>query len=750
MQGTTANNTRHTLAVTQFASSPAHTHLVAIPCANSAFVYGLNAAATPNMHSPFVHLFRTTPTRGLVTCSGVMFAPTDDEDPLLAVVTISADDCDLGTPMHVSLVSFKCNPLEPEKVSCRNVINVQLPLNGSVPGDRESSITMAFHPTRHNIMIVCPRISDGACFHMAWNEIGEYDVASFSCEESCGPVTCCQFSPHGDILLTSDAHHVVRVWSVDVALTPPSGADGRSTDTDVTMNFLHCLAPFSISSGHVTCMNWYVDQYGRDHVVAGHCHGCISVWSGAEKEKKKKKKEEEGERGGDGETVMHGTLTEYPSLHGSKSSNGAVVKQVHCGLREWMTFDVRGRVRTWPLREGRKDVVERTKTTTTTTMTTKLATLAMSQKSKSSPSKETWKERSNILMTPGAKLLSVSTPPAPSTHSSTHSSSTPSSSTPSSSTPSSSTDSSSTRRQQSARRRPMTPLTIKVQRRQQPKHVPFGTSSSTLRTPTVGGGGITKDAIVTSHRFSSSNSAKHSRVKHNIRHPPPFPLPTMRSVLDASFFHDDDNLKMSQTLMKENEQIMHGYAALGKEYHQQYVVLTDSCLRLETRRESTLDDSGEVQLTILLKEKGDGDKEEDGEEDEKEGDKEEEEEEDKAQMNFVPAHRRFRLPPSVNVLVASRERKSMARTTARTTSTIVGMHQPKKNTSSTNKSRNNNKRIEELNERVACMESDLKGIQKSFNDFAKNMQHDLNQALTVVGEIIASRPPRFVQSQQTP
>ena len=48
------------------------------------------------------------------------------------------------------------------------------------------------------------------------------------------------------------------------------------------------------------------------------------------------------------------------------------------------------------------------------------------------------------------------------------------------------------------------------------------------------------------------------------------------------------------------------------------------------------------------------------------------------------------------------------------------------------------------------MESDLKGIQKSFNDFAKNMQHDLNQALTVVGEIIASRPPRFVQSQQTP
>jgi hypothetical protein len=299
----------------------------------------------------------------------------------------------------------------------------------------------------------------------------------------------------------------------------------------------------------------------------------------------------------------------------------------------------------------------------------------------------------------------------------------------------------------------MTPLTIKVQRRQQPKHVPFGTSSPTLRTPTVRGGGITKDAIVTSHRFSSSNSAKHSRVKHNIRHPPPFPLPTMRSVLDAPFIHEGDNVKMSQTLMKENEQIMHGYAALGKEYHQQYVVLTDSCLRLETRRASTLDDSGEVRLTILAKEKGDEGEEEDEVEegdDEDDDDDEEEEEEDKAQMNFVPAHRRFRLPPSVNVLVASRERKSMARTTARTTSTIVGMHQPKKNTSSTNKSRNNNKRIEELNERVACMESDLKGIQKSFNDFAKNMQHDLNQALTVVGEIIASRPPRFVQSQQTP
>ena len=85
--------------------------------------------------------------------------------------------------------------------------------------------------------------------------------------------------------------------------------------------------------------------------------------------------------------------------------------------------------------------------------------------------------------------------------------------------------------------------------------------------------------------------------------------------------------------MKENEQIMHGYAALGKEYHQQYVVLTDSCLRLETRRESTLDDSGEVQLTILLKEKGDEDKEEDGEEDDEgegegEGEGEEDEDED--------------------------------------------------------------------------------------------------------------------------
>jgi hypothetical protein len=125
-------------------------------------------------------------------------------------------------------------------------------------------------------------------------------------------------------------------------------------------------------------MNWYVDQYGRDHVVAGHCHGCISVWSGAEKEKKNEG-EREGKRGGDEETVMQGTLTDYPSLHGSKSSNGAVVKQVHCGLREWMTFDVRGRVRTWPLREGRTDVVERTKTT-------KSGTLAMSQKSNSAPS----------------------------------------------------------------------------------------------------------------------------------------------------------------------------------------------------------------------------------------------------------------------------------------------------------------------------------------------------------------------------
>ena len=80
MQSTTANNTLHNLAVSPL-TSPIHTHLVAVPCANSAVLYGLNATT----HT-FNHLFRSTPSRGLVICSGTLFHPSATPDaPLLGL-----------------------------------------------------------------------------------------------------------------------------------------------------------------------------------------------------------------------------------------------------------------------------------------------------------------------------------------------------------------------------------------------------------------------------------------------------------------------------------------------------------------------------------------------------------------------------------------------------------------------------------------------------------------------------------------
>ena len=137
-QGVTSNLTQHSLSTIPVPSSPTHTHLVAVPCANSAFIYGLNITTkTKEKPHSFVHLFRSTPSPGLVTCSGVLFQPipasqsqsqsqtqSESFEPLLAISTVSLSQSDTGTPITIGIVQMKPNPLDPACSSKRESYKV--------------------------------------------------------------------------------------------------------------------------------------------------------------------------------------------------------------------------------------------------------------------------------------------------------------------------------------------------------------------------------------------------------------------------------------------------------------------------------------------------------------------------------------------------------------------------------------------------------------------------------------------------
>ena len=53
-----------------------------------------------------------------------------------------------------------------------------------------------------------------------------------------------------------------------------------------------------------------------------------------------------------------------------------------------------------------------------------------------------------------------------------------------------------------------------------------------------------------------------------------------------------------------------------------------------------------------------------------------------------------------------------------------------------------NRILSKGNKRLQNVEGDLNEIRDSFKAFSREMQRDLNQALTIVGKIIATRPPR--------
>jgi WD40 repeat protein len=345
MQGCTPNRTRHTLAVTRILDSD-NSHLVAIPCANSCFIYGLSADnnfASPNNNTTFQHLFRVAPAEGLVTCSGVMFKPS--EEPILAITTVPVDG--IAKVINLGLVQIKHNPISPNKFVVRTLANIPITLPSKILGNIDSANTMAFHPLQHNSIVVCPQVANGICCDIVWNEIGEYKVNNFFAGGHF-PVTQILFSPTGDMLLTADTNHVVRVFSVQSSIL-----SDKSGLQNANINYMHMLAPYSPSSGCITCMEWYVDVNGKDQIVAGHAGGSISIWSGAEK------KQMIGER--DEELIMYGMLTEYPSLHGHNSNHAKLIQLQVQRDDYWRTISRNGLVRTWKLRKKKEEKTAKSK-----------------------------------------------------------------------------------------------------------------------------------------------------------------------------------------------------------------------------------------------------------------------------------------------------------------------------------------------------------------------------------------------------
>ena len=718
-QGVTSNLTQHSLTTIPIPSSPTHTHLVAVPCANSAFIYGLNIKTkTKEKPHTFVHLFRSTPSPGLVTCSGVLFQPTpasqsqsqsqsqtqsESFEPLLAISTVSLSQSDTGTPITIGIVQMKPNPLAPASLICRPVATIAIPPDYSILGNRETCTTMSFHPLHSNVMIVCPRVSSGVCYHLTWNSIGESDVVAFQAKDSHGPVTTCCFSPLGDLLLTSDANHAVRVWSIDVQQKEGyrSGNSLFRTSTNVSTQCLHRLAPFSPSSGAITVLNWYIDTMGREHVVGGHSHGSISVWSGAEPNNKyeKDKEDQSEEEQQQKDHVMYGTLTEYPSIHGSKEA----VRFLHCDDISWKTMSVRGIIRRFILRDSfpvdnsistALQLQPKVGTTTllkTTANASVLTTPAVSSKSKRQQQQQQQRQRTNRCTTPKEVFVkkitcTLTTPTTPMTSIATMNTTT-------------------TTKISNSKK---TPLTKKITRKK-PKQIPFGRSSPTMRDPNADAL-LNMEAKITSHRFSTSLSNTHSRIKQTYHRPPPFPLPSMRNVLET------ETLDVMQPSCGKALRGIQGIGMQGGNRYSQVVVLTELGLRVV--------DLCLIEKDMLLS------KQKDNYNDIMQSSITTTKEEVRIMTVDEPlkawqkhavgsVHRRYRLPPAVNtneVVINNRTRKE--------------------------KGSDDSCRIEQINKRLQNVEGDLNEIRDSFKAFAREMQRDLNQALTMVGKIIATRPPR--------
>ena len=708
MQGTTANRTRHSLAVTSVSTHAhqTHSHLLAVPCANSAIIFALHAppsaptSATTSATTPATnisHLFRSTPQKGLVTCSGVLFQPSSTQthgEPLLAITTVSTDDRDLGTPIHIGIVKIKRNPVSPDSFLMRNVANICVPPDATVLGDREASTTMAFHPVHANSLVLCPKVMTGVCYQVTWNNIGESHCQSFVAPNSHGPITTVCFSPAGELFLTTDTNHVVRVFSVH----ENSGSKGDQGMHYNKYNYMHSLASYTPISGHVTSLQWYVDSNYRDHIVAGHHHGTVSVWSGAEQsrsgmqsgmdeedreDREDREDTEDTEDREDRDRVMYGTLTEYASLHGF--NNQSAVTCLHVQRDDtWMTMSSNGLTRTWTLCEKKMSKARIIEDSTSHVDAT--------------PS---------LLMTPIASKTSrrLRSSSATATHNTSRKTTNATNATPSTT-------------------QPTTPRTVKKRQKQTPKHVPFGRSSPTMRDSFVDKQ-LSRRAKVTSHRFSSNHAKKHSRSKHLLHRPPPFPLPSMRQVLEN---------KSSQFMEEGCGTLIQGCVALGNGYAHHFVVLTELGVRVVNHNQTALTTS-DVAATIAATPPPSA----------ATGRKEEVRLMVQSTKPLKPmkawggkaqrVHRRYRLPPKASSGNGDNgdNGKAAARAVAR------GSKQDQVAT-----------RIIGLSDRISSLEIDLKEVRDSFRSFANTMQQDLNRALDVVGKLVAERPPRFVQRKPVP
>ena len=678
-----SNNTRqHSLAVTPITSS-SHTHLIAVPCANSAIIYGLNNNTDTILPSSFVHLFRSTPKANLVICTGVKFQPRQNNlMPLLAITTVPLTQVDINA-CHVGLIQITRNPVAPTTLLCRSVANIQLPSNddGLEPIRNhciEQSTIMAFHPVHDNVMVVCSRDSSyqSRCVHVSWNSLGESDVDVFASANS-PAITACSFAPAGDLLLTSDAQHAVHVWSFDVEcnIQPSTQSSNRlshRTNTNINVSLLHCLAPYSSASGRISVIEWLIDTMGREHVIAGHTRGNISVWSGAEPHQHGDiLEEQDGDEDGvqEDDVVMYGTLTEYPSLN--KSSAAAAIQFLHRGEKNsWWATSENGTVFRLPLQD-RKHVES--------------AAIPMITAPQA--------PQASVLMTPTATKTRTTSSRMPRTRTRTRTRTTPVGLSGS-----------------------KTPMTVKVHKKV-PKHVPFGRSSPTMRD--VHADEATKIfANITSHRFSSSLSAKHSRMKRVLHHPPPYPLPTMLDVLETTPI---------ELLQPSFGMTLRGIASLGgsgidSSNEHRYVLLTEIGLRVATidpQNQNAEAEKMEVLEGAVVEEGND-----------RNGSDAimttaaaefQQRSSPVAAPNVVQnwqkhstgsVHRRFRLPPAA-------AHKNVATTT--------GGHN----------------RIEMLNSRVYQLESDLRQVRNSFKAFTREMQQDLHRALNIVSKIVETRPPRF-------
>ncbi len=538
-------------------------HLLAVAVGNGAAVYGLcGSGGGGGLGAPKIttttprleHLLRAAPVPGLVVCASVLFRPgsaSPQAPPLLALTTVSVDDRALGTAVHLEILAVKPDPLAGAAAaasdsadadpaapaaplsSCvpyvaHRVAGLDLPRQGaSVVGPRERSTLLCFHPSPdRELLVVCPRLPTGRCTAVSWSRLGETACASFAAPDSASPVVACSFAPHGDLFLSADLAGALRVWQVAAA---GNGVDDGGGGTHAVappappgMALLHRLAPYSPSSGPVTCLRW--SHVGAaDMVVAGHLTGSVSVWT----------------TDADESPAMHAHLTEYPAMHGRDSPVHTVTPPTiitvdgdsddAAGGTGCCFYSCGGRtLRRWPL-----TLVAHPAAADFAAQTAAAVTVTPADSATGVAGRGTLRPRS-LLMTPA---LTRTTPSAASSSSSSSSST----SRATADAPDAAAGSSTARRRTktwaaahaASKRRGRTATAAKKG---------FGTSSPTHRQAPaldsdqarhgVAGAGTDQDeAQVTRYRYSSSGSPEQAMTKRMHRQTrPPAPLPLLREV----------------------------------------------------------------------------------------------------------------------------------------------------------------------------------------------------------------------------